>query len=141
MTGIVGIDLPEAEIHRLLLAHVSAYWAAVDANPANPSLPELPDALRPAWATSITATPSDGHFWIDYNGPRVGGVQVAQDVTVKLRWSDDETTYTVKAIEVREAHVYGLDREFALSEAREVTRGMIAAGKLLASLLKPTGGE
>ncbi len=49
----------------------------------------------------------------------------------------DFEKHTVESIQIREAYVIAFEQELTLQQAREATVGMIAAGKLLASLLEP----
>lgn len=147
MTGIVGVDLPEAEVHRIITDYLAAFYGTIDAlvaehgqswSPEDESWkPELPAALRPSWTANTKAT-ADGHqFYFDLTGPSINGIEMAQDIVVNLSWTGDFEKHTVESIEIREAAVYAFEQELTLQQAREATVGMIAAGKLLASLLEP----
>lgn len=164
MSGIVGIDLPEAEVHRLIVAYVNEYTAAENAartaaggslrsvpGQRQPWQPEWPRELTPAWAASVDADDGDGLRWYTLlDGPRLGGVFVSQNILIDLSQCEGMSTAApvpadLVSVEVEPLCVTdgGARSEFILSldEAREHTRGMIAAGKLMASLLEPAGGE
>ncbi|WP_295824173.1 hypothetical protein [uncultured Microbacterium sp.] len=147
MTGIVGVDLPVAEVHQVITDYLAAFYGTIDAlvakhgqgwSPKDESWkPELPAALRPSWAVNTKAT-ADGHqFYFDLTGPSINGIEMAQDIVVELSWTGDFEKHTVESIKIREAYVIAFEQELTLQQAREATVGMIAAGKLLASLLEP----
>lgn len=147
MTGIVGVDLPEAQVHQIIADYLARFYGAVDAmvaqhgpdwTPKDESWkPELPAALRPTWSANTKATPDGHEFYFDVTGPSINGIEMAQDIVVHLAWTGDFEKHTVESIEIREARVYAFEQELTLQQAREATVGMIAAGKLLASLLEP----
>lgn len=157
MSGIVGIDLTPARVKEILTAYLTSYYTAMDraideaggrlqisVNGGDPWAPKFPEQLRPAWAAEVRATHDGETFYVDIDGAAQHGVFVTQDIVVSLHWDDENHPhgFRVAKIDVEPMRIRLFDdQSLDLQEARAATSGLIAAGKLMASLLEPAGGE
>lgn len=153
MSAIVGITLTPNQVEEQLAAYLTTYFAemekAIDA--AGGSLrisldgtdewaPEFPNVLRPTWAVTVRAFHDGREFYIDLDGPAQHGVFVTQAIIVDLWWPagvDGTEALRVGKVKVEAMRIRAFDdQSFDLGEARAVTNGLIAAGRLMASLVE-----
>lgn len=152
MIGIVGINRTPAELQELFRRYLVIYFETMDAaiDAAGGSLhasimggdpwrPALLKELHPDWATTVRAQSDGSEFYIDLDGPVLHNVFVTQAIAIRLEWVDESSTsgFKIGGIEIDPLRILLLeDQSLDLGEARAVTSGLLAAGKLMASLLE-----
>lgn len=143
---IAGLPLTSSETRRELVAYVQERSRARDAVPE----PAWPRVLTPSWSERVRVADGDGLVWyVDIDGPECGGVFVSQTVVIDLTRLDGRDVSLPVPIELVSHTVEELcvtdggkmsDFTLDIEQARRHTQGMIAAGRLMASLLEGSRG-
>lgn len=154
MNGIVGINLTPERVQQVLEDYLASYYAnlerAVDeaggrlqisVSGGDPWAPEFPDELRPGWTSEIRATHDGETFYVDIDGPVQHGVFVTQAIAIELYWDREypgaREAFHITKVEVEPMRIRVFDdQSLDLGAARAVTTGLIAAGRLMATLIE-----